>query len=146
MPLLPAAVVLLDAWRQVGAHAEIVFPNNDANDYMRASRFSNKTWERARTRTAPIKVRGRVHDPSTLTFHELRHTFISLCLAAGRDLWEVAHWAGDDPELVKNTYGHYMPDSLGDTKRLARVFAIPKLALPAAGALEDDVAVSVSSP
>lgn len=131
VPLLPAAATLLEDWREVGAHAEIVFPNNDADDYMRASRFSNKTWEKARARTERITVRGRTYDPSMLTFHELRHTFISLCLAAGRDLWEVAHWAGDDPELVKNTYGHYIPDSLGDTKRLARVFSVPSLGLRA---------------
>jgi integrase len=76
VPLLPAATMLLDAWRQVEAHAEIVFPNNDSSGYMRASRFSNKTWEKARSTAKPVKVNGRLYDPSTLTFHELRHTFI----------------------------------------------------------------------
>lgn len=64
-----------------------------------------------------------------MTFHQLRHTFASMCLAAGRDLWEVAHWIGDDPEMVKKVYGHYIPDSIGDTSRLDRMLTIerPKL-------------------
>jgi integrase len=89
---------------------------------MRANNFEKKVWNRARAKVGTMRVRGRTYDATTMTFHELRHTFVSLCLAAGRDVWEVAHWMGDDPEMVKQVYGHYIPDSLGDTARLAAMF------------------------
>ncbi|MCW2961923.1 MAG: site-specific integrase [Thermoleophilia bacterium] len=136
VPLMTATRSLLDAWRAVGAHPTIVFPNQDGSDYVRAEHFSNKSWDKARKRTKPVVVNGSRYDCATMTFHELRHTFISLCLAAGRDLWEVANWAGDDPELVKRTYGHYMPDSLGDTRRLDRVLSTRAMLLPAAPDIE----------
>lgn len=130
VPLLPASVALIDSWRKVGAHPQIVFPNQRGDSYQRAEHFTNKTWDKSRSRTKPMTVKGQRLDPRNLTFHELRHTFISLCLSAGRDVWEVANWAGDDPDLIKNTYGHYIPDSLGDTKRLGRALSTPQLLLP----------------
>jgi hypothetical protein len=45
-----------------------------------------------------------------------------VCLAAGRDVWEVANWVGDDPEIIKKVYSHYIPGSLGDTSRLDTAF------------------------
>lgn len=118
VPLLSVATQLLEQWYSVGADPEIVFPNQVDGGYQRAQHFSSKMWDKARKRTEPIVMQGRTWDPANLTFHELRHSFISICLAAGRDVWEVANWAGDDPDLVKRVYGHYIPDSLGDTTRL----------------------------
>jgi integrase len=126
VPLLAAARDLLADWRAVGAHDEIMFPNTAGEGHMHAIHFDHKVWSRARRRAGIVEVHGREHDCAKMTFHQLRHTFASMCLAAGRDVWEVAHWIGDDPELVKRVYGHYIPDSLGDTSRLDRMLTITK--------------------
>ena len=126
VPLLPATAQLIEKWRQVDAHPTIVFPNQDGSDFIRASNFDRKVWTAARKTAKDVEVSGRTIDCRKITFHELRHTFVSLCLLAGRDVWEVAHWAGDDPDLIKQVYGHYIPDSLGDTSRLARALEIPE--------------------
>lgn len=139
VPLMSAARALLDAWRAVGAHPTIVFPKQDGMSYQRAEHFSNKAWDRSRKNAPPVTVNGRSYDCASLTFHELRHTFVSLCLAAGRDLWEVANWAGDDPEVVKRVYGHYLPDSLGDTSRLDRVLSPRAMLLPAPPTVEAQI-------
>jgi integrase len=125
VPVLDATGKLLAAWRAVGAHEEIVFPNNDGKSFMRAEHFDAKVWNKARRKAGTVDAGGREVDCARMTFHELRHTFVSLCLAAGRDVWEVACWAGDDPDMIKQTYGHYIPDSLGDTGRLDRALHIP---------------------
>jgi len=129
VPLLAAARELLAEWRAIGAHDEIVFPNSGGDGHMHAVHFDRKVWNRARKRAGVVTVSGREHDCAQMTFHQLRHTFASMCLAAGRDVWEVAHWIGDDPEMVKKVYGHYLPDSIGDTSRLDRMLTIerPKL-------------------
>jgi integrase len=45
-----------------------------------------------------------------LTFHDLRHCFISWLLAAGVDLLTVAKQAGHaNPAITAKTYGHVMP-------------------------------------
>lgn len=112
VPLVGPAQKLIEEWRSVGASETIVFPNNEGDNYIRASKWEQKVWGRA------SKKLGVDFD-----FHELRHTFASMCLSAGRDVWEVANWIGDDPDMVKKVYGHYIPNSLGDTDRLDRMFA-----------------------
>lgn len=124
VPLVGPASEVIAAWRAVGAHAEIVFPNHSADGHQRAEHFDNGVWSKARKAAGIVTVAGTKHDCSRFTFHELRHTFVSTALAAGRDLWEVSHWAGDDPDVIKRVYGHYLPDSLGNTDRLDRLFTI----------------------
>jgi integrase len=51
VPILDAARRLLAAWREVGAHDEIVFPCHGGSDYIRASHFDNKVWSKARKAT-----------------------------------------------------------------------------------------------
>jgi integrase len=123
VPLLDRAHIVLDAWRELGIHEQIVFPNQGATDFVRAPLFDRRVWDKARDAVGVMEVDGRTHDARQMTFHELRHTFISRCLAAGRDIWEVANWAGDDPEMIKKVYGHYIPGSLGNTDRLNGMFA-----------------------
>ena len=121
-PLLDRARQVLQDWRELAIHEQIVFPNQGATDFVRAPLFDRRVWDKARDAVKEIEVDGREYDARRLTFHELRHTFVSRCLAAGRDIWEVANWAGDDPEMIKKVYGHYIPDSLGNTDRLNGMF------------------------
>lgn len=124
VPLMGEVKKILATWKLAGAHPVIVFPNQTSGGYQRATHLDNKMWVKARREAGRVKVGKAIWDCRDLTFHQLRHTFISRALAAGRDLWEVAHWAGDDPDVIKNVYGHYIPESLGDTKRLEMAFAL----------------------
>lgn len=126
VPLLGDAARILEEWRAVGAHPEIVFPNQSGDGFQRAEHFYNKVWLKARDVAGTVKVRKVAWDCSQMKFHELRHTFFSLALSAGRHLWEVAKWGGDHPDTVERYYGHYIPDSLGDTSKLDRVMSVPK--------------------
>ena len=125
MPLLAATRELLDEWRAVGADDKIMFPAS-AGGYMYATHFDNRVWAKSRKRAGTVNVNGKAWDCSQMTFHQLHHTFASMCLAAGRDIWEVSHWIGDDPEMVKKVYSHYLPDSIGDTSRLDRMLTLSK--------------------
>ena len=124
VPLVSVARELLEQWRKIGAHPTIVFPGHSGEAFMRASHWDKKVWTKARRAAGNVTVGNLDFACDDLTFHELRHTFVSMCLAAGRDVWEVAHWAGDDPDMVKQVYGHYIPGSLGDTTRLDRALTV----------------------
>ncbi|MEU1311088.1 hypothetical protein ABZ419_19665 [Streptomyces cinnamoneus] len=44
------------------------------------------------------------------TFHDLRHTFISVCLQGGIPEHTVAAWVGDTVEQLRRTYSHLLND------------------------------------
>lgn len=59
-----------------------------------------KVWLRVRK---GAMERGAKH----ITFHEMRSTFASLCLQAGRSAEEVARWLGHrDTRMVREHYAH----------------------------------------
>lgn len=45
-----------------------------------------------------------------VTSHIMRHTFITLSLRAGVEIWEVAQMVGDTPEMITRHYGHHQAD------------------------------------
>ncbi len=50
---------------------------------------------------------ARAHDYVGLSFHGLRHSFASICIAAGYDLVTVADWMGhSDPSTTARIYAH----------------------------------------
>lgn len=60
----------------------------------------HKVWLRVRK---GVMERGAKH----ITFHEMRSTFASLCLQAGRSAEEVARWLGHrDTRMVREHYAH----------------------------------------
>jgi integrase len=48
--------------------------------------------------------------PPATSSHDLRHHFVSLMLASGANVAEVAELIGDTPEIVLSTYAHVMGD------------------------------------
>lgn len=113
------AVKLLKDWKRKAPSSGHIFPGSDLKP-LRASHWYNKVWTPART---TAEVEG-------MRFHDLRHTFISRCLMAGRDLWEVATWAGDHPETIKKVYARYIQGLMQDTSRLNEVFTLQSPARP----------------
>jgi integrase len=70
------------------------------------------------TRAAQKARPGRQEDVARLEFHDLRHTFASLMIAAGANPLQIAEALGHsdntgrpDPTLVWRRYGHLYPGS-----------------------------------
>ncbi|HEY3451074.1 MAG TPA: tyrosine-type recombinase/integrase [Myxococcales bacterium] len=53
--------------------------------------------------------------PNPLTFHQLRHTYVSHLLMAGANPVAVQHMAGHaDLKITLETYGHLVPNFMRD--------------------------------
>lgn len=104
----------LAAWRAASGNPSpdaLVFPDStgtvvDAEGY--------RNWRRRRFRTA-ILAAGL---PATTRPYDLRHAFVSLLLAEGRSVIDVARQAGHAPTMTLDTYGHVI-DELDDTQRIS---------------------------
>lgn len=69
---------------------------------IRANNFRRRAWARA------VQLAGL--DPAP-TFHDMRHTAVSLWIAAGASDIEVAKWAGHrSVSFTKDRYGHLFPE------------------------------------
>lgn len=71
--------------------------------------------EAAQLEGAQTQAEGREaqHPPRVrrLPLHALRHTFVSIMLARGHTVEQVAYWIGDDPTTVLKVYSHlYVED------------------------------------
>jgi integrase len=51
-----------------------------------------------------------------VTPHTLRHTTVTWLLLHGQTIWDVAHYVGMSPELVRERYGHHSPDFLKNVR------------------------------
>jgi integrase len=96
--------VLWDHLEQRPANPDgLVFTNSKTGGVLNHSSFYRAFWRPAVKAALP-------HYADTLRFHDLRHSFISLLLAAGVDVLEVAGQAGHQrAEMTLNVYGHRMP-------------------------------------
>ena len=70
--------------------------------------------------------RRRVFQPAadaaglgTIRPYDLRHSFVSLLIAEGRNIVEVARQAGHSPSMALDTYGHVFDELDGDKERPA---------------------------
>jgi len=63
---------------------------------------ARKAWERFRAK----------HGFDGVTRHSLRHTWATLKLQRGVDIWQVAGVLGDTVEMVQRVYGHHCPENL----------------------------------
>jgi integrase len=109
MGLIPLAAELVDVLRQHldvraaegwGSDA-VLFPRTDGGRLRHVAR----AW------IALLKRAGLKYRP----FHCLRHTFASHALKAGIRPELVQKWLGHSTlTMTLNTYGHFIPDSVGD--------------------------------
>ncbi|MEU8540936.1 tyrosine-type recombinase/integrase [Streptomyces sp. NPDC048717] len=72
---------------------------------MNRNYFNDHIWK-------PVleKLGIRDADGRTPTFHDLRHTFISMCLQNRIPEHTVAAWVGDTVEEIRRTYSHLLKD------------------------------------
>ncbi|MFA5206975.1 MAG: tyrosine-type recombinase/integrase, partial [Lentisphaeria bacterium] len=80
------------------------------------------------------QVQGRGKAVSRLSFHSLRHSFVSLCAAAGVPLAVVQELAGHSSPAIQRHYLH-----ISDATAAAGIAALPRLALPAGETMSEPV-------
>jgi integrase len=78
---------------------------------------------------------------------DLRHSFVSLLIAEGRNIVDVARQAGHSPSMALDTYGHVFDELDGDKRRpaeevirKARAKVIREAGAPSVHPRQDDVA------
>lgn len=58
--------------------------------------------------------------------YALRHTYASMSIAAGVNLFEVARFMGTSVTMIEKTYGHLLPDALERTRSALDSFISPR--------------------
>ena len=90
-----------------------VFPGRNGSTWTEAA---YKLW--VRRRFVPAARRAGF---AGLRAYDLRHTFVSDLIAAGRNIYWIARQAGHSPEVALRTYAHLLDDQVGapDVRRSA---------------------------
>ena len=100
VPLSSEAMNLLTAWRaRFPPEARYVFPNPDTGAPFVSVFYS---WDAARRRAGLPELR----------IHDLRHSFASFLVNAGRSLYEVQQLLGHADIRTTSRYAHLQPDRL----------------------------------
>jgi integrase len=96
----------------------LVFPSPRSDSVWNSDNFRADVFAKARRRAAANAAPARRADFERLEFHDLRHTFASLMIAAGANPLQLAEALGHtdqsgrpDPTLVWKRYGHLYPGS-----------------------------------
>jgi integrase len=96
----------------------LVFPSPRSHRVWNSDNFRADVFAKAVKRAANNAPLGRQEDLARLEFHDLRHTFASLMIAAGANPLQIAETLGHsdatgrpDPTLVWRRYGHLYPGS-----------------------------------
>jgi integrase len=86
-------------WSRLGEQP-LVFPAHEGG-YLRPKNLRRRAWLRA------VDIAGL----TGMTFHDMRHTAVSLWVAAGATDMEVAKWAGHkNAAFTKSRYAHLFPE------------------------------------
>ena len=115
VPLNDGALRLLEQVRGKSG-SEYVFGNPETGSYYR-NIFS--TWETARTRAGLPDVR----------LHDLRHTFASLLVNSGRNLYEVQKLLGHTQVKTTQRYAHLARETLVEASNAGTKAVVPALGL-----------------
>jgi integrase len=96
----------------------LVFPSPRSDSAWNSDNFRADVFAKAVKRAAATAEPARRGDFERVDFHDLRHTFASLMIAAGANPLQLAealghsdHYGRPDPTLVWKRYGHLYPGS-----------------------------------
>ncbi len=121
-PLAPEVAALLAAHLAEFPAADVTLPWHDPRDRARHGKpatfrlvvtdakgravdrdvFNRLVWH-------PAQLAAGIPRERENGMHALRHTYASVQLGAGIDVLSVAAWIGDTPQVVWDTYAHFMP-------------------------------------
>ena len=89
----------------------LVFPNRAGGEW---SDFDWRNW-----RKRVFAPAARAADLQAVRPYDLRHSFVSLLLAEGASVVEIARQAGHSPTMALDTYGHVIEELAGSERRSA---------------------------
>lgn len=101
-----------------GRHASGDAVRDGFYDALIAAGFAHLRWIEPPSEAKPEGVR-REDDP--MVFHDLRHTFGTMCATAGIDLLKIQKWMGHADLKTTQRYLHYVPQH-DDAARLTAAF------------------------
>jgi integrase len=130
---LPRHIVELLTEHTAGMNPDDLVFTAPEGGWIRRSLLHTRVWQPA---TIAAGLGERIHAPTEsrphrtiyrgLRIHDLRHTAVSLWIAAGADYTQLKRWAGHESiATLIDTYGHLMPDREAPVLK-----ALDKLAAP----------------
>jgi integrase len=113
----------------------LVFPSPRSDSVWNSDNFRADVFAKAVKRAAATAAPARRADFERIDFHDVRHTFASLMIAAGANPLQLAEALGHsdqngrpDPTLVWKRYGHLYPGSTREAaKALDRHLRAPRV-------------------
>lgn len=124
MRLLAPLAADLREWRiasGVPDAGDRVFPAHDGREF---SEDDWRNWRRRMFKPAATAIGHAVARP-----YDLRHSFVSLLIAEGTNIIEVAQQAGHSPTMTLDTYGHVFAEATG-AERVGAEEAIRAVRVP----------------
>ncbi|MFZ5481174.1 MAG: tyrosine-type recombinase/integrase [Myxococcota bacterium] len=117
VPILDPLLPVLRAWKlRCGSH-DLVFPNPSGTMRQPSARVLQETFQaclvRAKLVEAVEPVKGRRRE-SAITFHDLRHTFASHWVMAGKDIFKLQKILGHKSVQMTQRYAHLAPDAFSE--------------------------------
>lgn len=118
VPILDALLPILREWK-LKHPGRLVFTNRDGRMHGKSARIFQEVLHRvlARARFERVMRRGKLRP--AITFHGLRHTFASLWMMNGGDIYRLQKILGHASITMTERYSHLAPDAYaGDLGRL----------------------------
>lgn len=112
VPILDALLPMLKDWRErcPKTEGDLVFPNAKGNMHALGARAFKYTYHRVLDNA---KVVGHYSD-RRLTYHDLRHTFASLWMQGGGDLFRLQKILGHSNVQMTLRYAHLSPGTFAE--------------------------------
>lgn len=125
VPILDPLLPLLRAWR-LKCPGRLVFPNRSGRAHdSRASVFHETLHSVLDAADFPQTIGSNGKARRYITFHSLRHTFASMWILNGGDLYKLQHVLGHKTPELTQRYAHLKPEAYaGDYGRLGPVLPI----------------------
>lgn len=144
VPILDELLPILRAWRLRNPNG-LLFPNQRGTMHTESARVFQEVLQRVLARGGFAKIQRKGKQRGYITFHDLRHTFASLWVTKGGDLFKLQKILGHKTVQMTMRYAHLVPSAFeADWGRLSGVVQrgdVVQLQLPAPGRTEKSVAV-----
>jgi integrase len=110
VPILDALLPVLRAWR-LQSPGNIVFPNERGGMQLRSARIFQEIFVRVQAAAGlPVRKSKAGGERGYVKFHDLRHTFASVWMMNGGDLFRLQRILGHKSTTMTQRYAHLSPD------------------------------------
>jgi integrase len=117
VPIIDVLLPILREWR-LKTPGEIVFPNQVGNMHGKSARIFRPMLHRVLDRAGlqPAQRAGKLRP--YITFHGLRHTFASMWVMQGKDIYRLQKILGHSSVNMTMRYAHLAPEAFDDAHDL----------------------------